>query len=382
MGETFTIGIVAGESSGDAHAGALARQFEAQAPGSRWFGAGGPALRSAGAEVLVSYERLAVVGIGEVLTHLPQLFRAMGQLKRALRERRPDALVLVDFPDFNFRLAKYAHKLGIPVVYYITPQVWAWRSGRTRFFEKYVDRAFVLFPFEKDFFEAHGVAATFVGHPLVDTLKPDSSLEAFLSRHHLDPETPRLAFLPGSRTSEVKRHLSVMMEACREILETFPDTAVFVPWAHGLPQSLREPFRDLPVRWVEGEYRDVLGHADAAVVASGTASLEGALMGVPEVVVYRLNRLTFKIVKRMVNVPHAAMPNVVLGRGAIPELIQDDFTPARVAQTVSEMLKDRKESGSRARELAGEIKKQLGEGNASARAARELVDFLKTVSRP
>lgn len=379
MGKPFRLAIVAGEHSGDAHGGNLVKAFGKLAPEARWFGAGGPVLSSAGVEILVPMEKLAVVGIVEVVTHLPDLWREMGKLKAALRERRPDALVLVDFPDFNFRLAKFAKGLGISVVYYITPQVWAWRQSRTELLKRFVNRALVIFPFEETFLRGRGVEAVFVGHPLVDTARPDSPLETFLVRHGLDPNAPRVALLPGSRASEVKRNLPALMEAAGLLKARHPAAAIMVPWAEGLPDALRAAFSAAPIRWISGDYRDVLGHAHAAAVASGTATLEAALMGVPQVIVYRLKPLTYAIGKRLVKLDRVGLPNVVLGEGAVPELIQDDFTGARVAAALSGLLENTTAATARAGNIAARIKSALGEGNASSRAAMELLKFLEGV---
>lgn len=353
------------------------RAFAGLVPEARWFGAGGPALSAAGVEILVPMENLAVVGISEVLTHLPDLWREMGTLKAALRERRPDALVLVDFPDFNFRLARFAKGLGIRVVYYITPQVWAWRPSRTEFLRRFVDRALVIFPFEEAFLRERGVDAVFVGHPLVDTAHLDSSLEAFLERHGLDPRAPRVALLPGSRASEVKRNLPALLAAAELLKVRHPEAVILVPWAEGLSRALRADFSGAPVRWISGAYHDVLGHAHAAAVASGTATLEAALMGVPHVIVYRLKPLTYAIGRRLVTLDRVGLPNVVLGEEAVPELIQENFTPEGVATVLCGLLENRTAATARAGDIAARIRTALGEGNASARAASELLKFLE-----
>ncbi len=371
----YRLAIVAGEHSGDTHGGHLAAAFNKLVPGSKWFGAGGPTLTSVGMDVVVPMEKLAVVGIGEVLSSLPGLWLEMNRLKRTLRERRPDALLLVDFPDFNFRLAKYARALGIPVVYYITPQVWAWRRGRTRFLRRYVNRALVIFPFEESFLQAHGVDARFVGHPLIDTAHTDSSLESFLFRHSIGPEIKRVSLLPGSRASEVKRNLPPMMEAASRLLHTRREMAIFVPWAEGLPEKLKAPYQGFGVRWVK-DYRDVLGYSQAAVVASGTATLEAALMGVPSTIVYRVKALTYAMGKRLVKLPYVGLPNVVLGRAAIPEFIQGEFTAERVVHEVERMVETEEASERNAASISSEIRQKLGKGNASARAAEELLEFL------
>ncbi len=377
MASDLTLAVVAGEHSGDTHGGNLVRAFNQLWPSTRWFGAGGRTLASAGVEVLVPMEKLAVVGIGEVVSHLPDLWREMGRLKKALAERKPYAVVLVDFPDFNFRLARTAHDLGIPVVYYITPQVWAWRQGRTEFLKRYVDRALVIFPFEKTFLEERGVEARFVGHPLVDTAKTDSKLGEFLERNGLSPDRKRLALLPGSRSSEVKRNLPPLMDAARRLTAAHDDLDVVIPWAEGLPDALRRAFDAPRVHWLAGQYRDVLGHAHAAAVASGTATLEAALMGVPQIIVYRVKALTYAIGSRLVKLDFVGLPNVVLGREAVPEFIQSDFSGDRIARALEALLVDSDGGKRRAEAIAGEIKNKLGEGNASARAAQELLVFLR-----
>jgi lipid-A-disaccharide synthase len=381
MDRAWNLAVVAGEHSGDAHGGNLVRAFSRLAPQARWFGAGGPVMTSAGVEVLVPMEKLSVVGISEVLAHLGDIWRQMGLLKKSLTERRPDALVLVDFPDFNFRLAKFARRMGVPVVYYITPQVWAWRQGRTEFLRRFVDRALVIFPFEEDFLRARGVDARFVGHPLVDTAEPPSALDTYLQRHGLAPGALRLALLPGSRASEVKRNLPPMMGAARLLADRFPGLAAMVPWAGGLPDALRRPHQDAPVRWIQGEYAEVLGYAHAAAVASGTATLEAALMGVPQVIVYRLKPLTHAIARRLVHLDNVGLPNVVLGRRAVPELIQDDFEANRLAEALGGILRDPVGARRDSEEVAKQIRSRLGSGGASSRAARELLAFLEGVDR-
>lgn len=377
MAATYKLAIVAGEHSGDTHGGNLCQAFNKTCPGTTWFGAGGPVLTSAGVEIVVPMEKLSVVGIGEVVSRLPDLWRGMGMLKKELKERRPDALLLVDFPDFNFRLARFAHRLGIPVVYYITPQVWAWRRGRTKLLQKFVDRAMVIFPFEEVFLKEHGVKAVFVGHPLVDTAKATSSLDAFLGRHSLDAEKKRIALLPGSRNSEMDRILPTMLKAAELLAADRNDLVFLVPLAGGIEESVRERYAHPLVHWISGEYHDVLGHADAAVVASGTATLEAALMGVPSVIVYKINPVTYAVGKCLVKLPHVGLPNVLLGREAIVELIQGDFTADNTAEKISRLVNSNEEARLKARNTAADVRKRLGEGNASVRAAEALLDFLE-----
>ncbi len=374
--------VVAGEHSGDRHAAGLVRAFAERKPGVRWFGAGGPELALAGAEILVPLERLAVVGIGEVLGRLPTLLREFRRLKAALRERRPAALVLVDFPDFNFRLARFARSLGVPVAYYITPQVWAWRRGRTRFLRDFTDLCLVIFPFEEAFLRERGVRARFVGHPLAGQTAPPSSREAFLARHGFPPGAPLLALLPGSRGSEVERTLPVLRDAARLLRRRRPGALFLVPWAPGLPEALWERHGGEPLRRIQGEYLDVLGHADAAAVASGTATLEAALLGVPEVIVYRVSALTYLLGRTLVRLPRVGLPNVVLGRDAVPELLQGKCTAPNVAEALENLLAGGVRVREEAERIRREVRKKLGEGLASARAAEVLEGFLGEVRRP
>ncbi len=373
----YTLCIVAGEHSGDLHAGNLVRSFLELSPGSRWFGAGGESMANAGVEILVPMEKLSVVGIGEVLWHLPDLMRSMGTMKRSLRERRPDALVLVDLPDFNFRLARHAHGLGIPSVYYITPQVWAWRSGRTRFLRKIIHRALVILPFEEAFLRDRGVEASFVGHPLLESLPKPCSREEFCSRNGIDPDQPIVGLLPGSRRSEVQRILPGLMGAAERVAAAFPEAAFVVPWAPTLPEGLSRPFSDSRVRFVTHQYHDLLGNADAAAVASGTAVLDAALMEVPQLVVYRLQRITYLIGRSLVRLPHVSLPNIILGETRIPEYIQDRFTPEGVGDALISLLRDPEGSRAEARGLAKEMRDRLGSENASRRAAQALLSTLR-----
>jgi lipid-A-disaccharide synthase len=323
-------------------------------------------------------EELAVVGISEIVGRLPDLWRAMATLKSALRERRPDALVLVDYPDFNFRLARYAKRIGIPILYYITPQVWAWRSRRVGFLRSTLRRALVIFPFEETFLRERGVDAVFVGHPLASPPPPPSPRVAFLARHGMAADSEFVALLPGSRNSEVARNLPTLLEAAKHVAAKHPDVCILIPWA----DSLRSDPPRVPegsVRFVRGEYRDVLGHAAAAAVASGTACLEAALLAVPTVVVYRLQPITYAIGRRLVKLPFVALPNVVLGRGALRELIQGDFTAQGVADALLGFLAEPRQGRARAEALRDELKEVLGGGDdAYERAAREV---LKAVSR-
>ena len=376
MHPEFTICVSAGEASGDMHAAGLLSAIQESGTTISAFGAGGNRLRETGAEILIPMEKIAVVGITEVLVHLPDLWGSMRSLKRELSMRRPDALLLVDFPDFNFRLAKHAKSLGVPVIYYITPQVWAWRSGRVKFMRETLEKALVIFPFEEPFLRERGVDAVFVGHPLTDPVLAVSSREAFCERHGLDADIPIVALLPGSRNSEVRRILPPLVDAARLLLARGHKIQAVVPWANSLRGRPEDIISDGPVQFIGGDYHSLLNHAAAAATASGTATLETALAGLPEVAVYRLASLTFLLGRMLVSVEHFALPNVVLGRKAVPELLQGEFTPEKIADALSVFLENPTKAKSEAEAVASELREKLGAGGAYKRAAREFLDHL------
>ena len=350
-----TIFISAGEASGE-HYGALLiealkRQLAATGQTAAFFGMGGERMASAGLERVVRSEDMAVMGITEVIRHLPRIYREFRKLKQAIRARRPDVAVLIDFPDIHFKLAEELHRLGVPVVFFVSPQLWAWKKHRIELVQKYVGRMLVIFPFEEPFYRERGVEAEFVGHPLAELPLPTISREEFAAANDLDPETTWIGLLPGSRPKEIRDHLPEMLEAAWRLVEQAGphcgEYSFLVPLAPTLNQEQRaevrsivEKCRDgLPVRLVE-EARATLSLARASVVASGTATVEAALIGNPFVVVYRVSKLTYAIAKCVVKVPHVAMANLIAGKRIVPELIQHDFTAAKIVQQIEPLLPD------------------------------------------
>lgn len=358
------------------------------APDSNFFGMGGEKMRAAGCELLVHANEVAVVGLVEVLRHLPDIRRRFKHLVAEAARRKPDAAVLIDFPDFNLRLARELYRLGIPVFYFVSPQIWAWRSGRVKQIRKYVRKMIVIFPFEREFYRRHGVEVSYVGHPLAYASAPQISREEFAAAHHLDPQKQWIALLPGSRRKEVRLNLSAMLQAAellrkqgqefefvlpvastlsedwlREQLDLLtagwsrpsgaPKQARFWPaWGRGLrkgsidiPASAAEvknsPERDqiTPIH-LTGNARAMLMHARAAVVASGTATVEAALSGTPFVVVYRLAPLTWILGRRLVRLDTFAMPNLIAGKKIVTELIQKDFTAQNVVRELNAIIPD------------------------------------------
>jgi lipid-A-disaccharide synthase len=362
MDSSPTIFISAGEASGE-HYGALLIQalrqrLDQSGQTAGFFGMGGTRMADAGLEVVVRSEDMAVMGITEVVRHLPRIYREFHRLKRAIRERRPAVAVLIDFPEIHFRLAEELHRLGIPVIFFVSPQLWAWKKHRMRLVEKYIDRMLVIFPFEESFYRDHGVKAEFVGHPLAQLPLPSVSRAQFAAQNALDPAKTWVGLLPGSRPKEIRDNLPEMLKAAR-ILARGGDVQFAVPLAPTLNAAQRAALlrlvqdygSGLAVRPVD-DARAALLHARASVVASGTATVEAALIGNPFVVVYRVSPITYAIAKRVVKVPHIAMANLIAGARVVPELIQDDFTAAKIVQQVEPLLPDGAPRQSMMKELA------------------------------
>lgn len=356
MTEPTTIFISAGEASGE-HYGALLtaalrRRFQSTGTEAHFIGMGGVRMEAAGLERIVCAEDVAVMGLTEVVRHLPGIYREFRKLKRAIRERRPAVAVLIDSPEMHLRLARLFHRLGIPVIYFVSPQLWAWKKHRIRQVREYVRRMLVIFPFEEPFYRERGVEAEFVGHPLADLPLPAIGREQFAAENRLDPARTWIGLLPGSRPREISVHLPEMLETARALVQAEKngpagDFQFLAPLAPTLSAEQRQRVADLMHRSAAGltvrltdDARATLRHARVSLVASGTATVEAALIGNPFVVVYRVSPLTYAIARRVVKVPHVAMPNLIAGRRLVPELIQNDFTAANSVQWIRRLLPD------------------------------------------
>jgi lipid-A-disaccharide synthase len=381
--------ISAGEASSDFYGAQLIAALKKRVPAADFFGVGGSDMRAAGFNAVVDSSIIAVVGITEVVSHLPQIFSQFKRLLRASDEQRPDAAILIDSPGFNFRLARKLHGRGIPVFYYVTPQLWAWRSGRIRRVRRYVRKMVVIFPFEAAWYLKRGVNAVFAGHPLADLPLPKVSRADFALQNGLDPDKTWIALLPGSRKKEVTMNLEPMLQAAR-ILNQHDEFEFILPRASTLEEAwLAEQIDRSSARGqasapamkiaVATDARASLHHARAAVLASGTATVEAALIGTPNVVVYRVSRLSWLLGKPLVKVKQYAMPNLIAGREVVPELIQGDFTPGNVATRLREILPD---GPSRRQMLAGltEVRNALRPGSepAAERAAEVILAGMKS----
>jgi lipid-A-disaccharide synthase len=357
--------ISAGEASGEHYGALLIEELKRRLAGNgrtaHFFGMGGPKMVAAGLDRVVRAEDMAVMGITEVVRHLPRIYREFRKLRQSVRDLRPDVAVLIDFPDIHFKLAEEFRRLGVPVVFFVSPQLWAWKKHRIKLVQKYVDQMLVIFPFEEPFYRERGVTAEFVGHPLADLALPTITREQFGAENNLDPGKTWIGILPGSRAKEIRDNLPEMLKAARELTGRrsrgtlqfiLPLAATLNPAQRNFVQWLvLDHSEGLSVRLVS-DARAALLHARASVVASGTATVEAALIGNPFVVVYRVSPVTYAIARQVVTVPHVAMANLIAGKRVVPELIQTEFTASNIVRQIQPLLPDGPRRESMMQELA------------------------------
>ncbi len=370
--------VVAGEASGEAHAAALIQSLRQKEPQMSFYGFGGAKMAQAGVELLAEASQINVMGFLEVLPAVGRFLRILGLLKKRLRQDRPQGLIAVDFPEFNLRLIKLAHRLKIPVSYYVTPQVWAWRTGRVKILARCADQLLPILPFEVEFFKARGMEVFFPGHPLADRPAFDPGhAQRFLIQAGLKESRPLIGLLPGSRTNEVKWHLPPMLEAARRLKKIKPELQFVIPIAPGLerlpwPSDLGQ----IEVAVIKGRAREALAACRAALVCSGTATLEGAWCLTPMVVVYKGTYLSYLIARSIVKgVSRVALPNLIAGRDVVPELIQSAANPAAMAAAILPLIDDGPAREKMVAELI-EVKERLGRPGAVKRAADKIAELL------
>jgi lipid-A-disaccharide synthase len=369
--------ISCGEPSGDLYAGALVSAILTLEPDAIITGFGSDRLRAAGASLVGDFKGLSVTGLTEALPMIRRSWQNYRALVRAAEAARPDVFVPIDFPDFNFFPARALHKRGVPVVYYISPQLWAWRRGRLKTMKRVADRVLVIFPFEAPFYEAAGVPVTFVGHPLLELTPPPVARELFLRGHGLDPARRVVALLPGSRRNELRAILPDLVRTAGAIAARLPSAQFVIARAPHLDEALLAPLSDWPSGAsppvvVEGQTDEVLASADVAVLASGTVTVQAVLHGCPMVVVYRVGPITYALGKPLMHVDTYAMVNLVAGSRVVPELIQNDFTPEAAAAEALKVLLDPQHAAKVTADLAA-VREKLGTVGASRRAAEAVI---------
>lgn len=369
--------LSAGEASGDLHGSHLAQALAELSPGSRLSGMGGERMAAAGVRILYDPTAHSPIGFTEALKSVQVLRRILARLGEVMERQRPDVLVVIDFPTFNLRLAEIAHVKGIPVVYYFSPAVWAWGKGRAARVARTAAAVCSVFPFEADAYRQAGANVTFVGHPLVDIVRCALDAESARKSVGLDPDRPVLALLPGSRRQEIRSLLPVMAKAARQLQREVPGLQVAVPVAPTVSeQGVKEALATVGIEAVvaPGRVHEALRSADAAAVASGTATLEAALLGTPEVVIYRVSTPTYLLARTLVKIPHVALPNIVAGRLVVQELLQTDATAEKLAAALSPLLRDPAAREAMRRDLA-DVVSRLGEPGAVDRTARIVLEI-------
>ena len=361
--------ISAGEASSDMYAARLAIALRART-GAKFFGMGGPRMAEAGVELIADYHEVAVVGIAEVLHKIPTVIGVQNRLKREAKRRNAALAILVDSPGTHLGVARRLKQIDIPVGYFIGPQVWAWRAGRVRVIKRRVNRMVVIFPFEEKIYRDAGVPVNFVGHPLVDVVRPTMSRAEFAALHNLNPNKPIVAILPGSRQNEIRQNYGRVLKACERLIRADNEMQFVVAAAPNLTAGsfASHTLPAIDIRLVQGATYDALAAADCAIVASGTATIEAALLGTPMVVVYRVSPISASILRRMIRTPFFSMVNLIAGRSVVPELIQDDFAPAAVEEQVRRLL-DSPAAREEMKSSLAEVRAKLGPGGAIERAA-------------
>ncbi|MFZ2452518.1 MAG: lipid-A-disaccharide synthase [Methylovulum miyakonense] len=378
MSKPLTVMFSAGESSGDQHAANLFLELRKQLPGLQGIGMGGSKMAAAGVDIRYDSAAIAVIGVVEVIKHYGEIRHALALMQNLVASERPDLLVCVDYKEFNFKLAKFAKQQGIKVLFYVSPQVWAWRAGRVKQYGKVIDMMAVIFPFETAYYEAENVPVRYVGHPSVDKVKPQRSKAEGLLAFGLTDDKPIVGLLPGSRANEIKRLLPVMLLAAEQLHKQLPSLQFILPQADAIPDALLNSHLSqttVNVIVIKHQPYDVIQCCDAVMTTSGTATLEIALLGVPMLICYKLAAITYWLGRWLVKTPFIGLPNIVAGKLIIKEFIQHEANPENLATEMLKMLTDGQYAGQMRKDLA-EVKAELGQGGASKNMADLVVGML------
>lgn len=374
----LTVMFSAGESSGDQHAANLFAELKNRRPDIAGIGMGGAKMAAAGINVRFDSSAIAVIGVVEVIKHYPEIRRMLTNMQQLVASERPDLLVCVDYKEFNFKLATYAKKIGVKVLFYVSPQVWAWRAGRVKQYGKVIDMMAVIFPFEIAYYEAENVPVRYVGHPSVDKVKPLYSKVEDFGRFGLAADKPLLGLLPGSRVNEIKRLLPVMLAAADLVQKQLPEVQFILPQADAIADELLQAYLQqaaINVIVVKNQPYDVIQCCDAVMTTSGTATLEIALLAVPMLIAYKLNEITYRLGRWLVKTPFIGLPNIIAGKAIIKEFIQHDATAEKLAEEMLRLLMD-KDYADVMRENLHQVKVQLGQGGASKVMAELVLELL------
>jgi len=371
--------MIAGEASGDLHGAHLVKEMLSLDPTLQFYGVGGEKMKNEGVELIADSKEMAVVGITEVLLKLKRIYQIYRKLKNSLAANSPSLVILIDYPDFNLRFAREAKRKNIPIVYYISPQVWAWRKGRIKKIGRLIKKMIVIFPFEKTIYEEAQIDVDFVGHPLLDSIRSQFSREEAFQQFSLTSGVTTIGLLPGSRMSEVKRHLPQMIGAISLISKQINPVQFIIPVAPGLDLGEVQNFvgsKRENIRVVENNIYDVMRISDVVIVASGTATIEAAIMGAPMIVVYRVSPLTYLLGKMLIKVKNIGMVNIIAGKTVVPELIQKDVTPEKITSAVVQILENPSKQEEIKKELSN-LKEKIGNPGASLRAAQIIISLLQ-----
>lgn len=367
--------ISAGEASGDTHAASVVKALKEICPDAKIIGMGGAKMKAAGVDIVYDIENLGYIGIVEIIKALPKFFELRSYLKNIMIKEKPDVFVCVDYPGFNMKMAKVAHELKIPVVYYIAPTIWAWHKSRGNDIAKYTTKVASIFPFEAKAYEEFNADVSFVGHPLIDIVKPKYTYEENLNRYKVDKDAFKILLMPGSRKQEVNGLLETMLQAMETLETGRRHLQFFLPRAHTIPLEMLEAKIEehaLDVVITEGDVYDVMQVCDAAIAASGTATLETAIMNLPTILIYKVAGLTYWIAKLVVNIPYVGLPNIVAEKEVIPELLQKEANPKRIAMEMKKLIEDKNYYINMKNELA-KVKEKLGQPGAVSRVAKLIV---------
>jgi lipid-A-disaccharide synthase len=370
--------LVAGEVSGDLHGAHLIEAIQKIDPGIEFFGVGGDGLEKRGMRLLHHVHSLSVVGISEAFRKLRTALKTLRELKEVMERERPDLLILIDYPEFNLRLARFAHQKRIPVLYYISPQIWAWRPGRVKSIAERVRKMVVLFPFEVPLYQAAGVDVEWVGHPLLDIVKPSLPKEKAFKQFGIDPGKKAIALLPGSRKEEVIRLLPPLLDATILLQREMPELQFIIPLAPGISEATLSPWMkniSIPIKVITGFAYDVMNLSELIIMASGTATLEAAILKKPTVILYKVSSLTYWVARALIRVKHIGLVNLVAGKEIARELLQENVNPKRIAEEALRLLKN-PVLYEKTVEAMGEIRRNLGEPGAASRAARIVLSLL------